>query len=106
MLAALGTGATHPRLAANRRLVYLGKISYGLYVYHAFAMALAKLSIILLLRGLAMRWPEVMVPLGLAVYVLLSSALTLCFAMASYRWRESPFLRLKDRFTLVPSRPV
>ncbi len=106
LLAALGTGAAYPRLGANSRLVYLGRISYGLYVYHVFAMTLAQLSMRLWLRGLAMRWPEVVSPLVLPIFAALSAALTLCFAMASYRWLESPFLRLKDRFTLVPSRPV
>jgi len=27
-------------------------------------------------------------------------------AFASYRWLESPFLKLKKRFTIVKSRPV
>ncbi len=106
LLAVLGTGAVYPKLVANRGLVYLGRISYGLYVYHIFAMCLVKLIMHFWLRGLAMRWPGVMLPLALPIFVSLSFALTLGFAMASYQWLESPFLRLKDRFTVVPSRPV
>jgi peptidoglycan/LPS O-acetylase OafA/YrhL len=33
-------------------------------------------------------------------------ALTILLATASYRWLESPFLRLKERFAHVQSRPV
>jgi peptidoglycan/LPS O-acetylase OafA/YrhL len=36
----------------------------------------------------------------------LGFALTLILALGSYRWVESPFLRLKDRFATVLSRPV
>jgi peptidoglycan/LPS O-acetylase OafA/YrhL len=31
---------------------------------------------------------------------------TILLAAISYRYLESPFLRLKDRFTLVRSRPI
>jgi peptidoglycan/LPS O-acetylase OafA/YrhL len=36
----------------------------------------------------------------------LGFVITVLLAMASYRWIESPFLRLKDRFATVLSRPV
>jgi peptidoglycan/LPS O-acetylase OafA/YrhL len=40
---------------------------------------------------------------------LLNSAIalviTLAIAASSYQWLEAPFLRLKERFTVVPSRP-
>jgi hypothetical protein len=32
--------------------------------------------------------------------------MTVVVALASYRWLESPFLRMKDRFATVLSRPV
>jgi peptidoglycan/LPS O-acetylase OafA/YrhL len=36
----------------------------------------------------------------------LAFVVTLVLAFASYRWIESPFLRLKSRFAPVLSRPV
>jgi peptidoglycan/LPS O-acetylase OafA/YrhL len=32
--------------------------------------------------------------------------LTVSFSVLSYRWIETPFLKLKDRFTAVSSRPL
>jgi hypothetical protein len=36
----------------------------------------------------------------------LSLTSTMMAALASYRWLESPFLKLKERFSVVKSRPV
>jgi peptidoglycan/LPS O-acetylase OafA/YrhL len=36
----------------------------------------------------------------------LGLGMTVMLAFASYRWVESPFLRLKDHFSTVLSRPV
>jgi len=78
----------------NRLLVYLGKISYGLYVVHEFA------------HYCAMRLVPAAAPFRVLVQSVLSLALTIVLAAASYRWLESPFLRLKERFAHVQSRPV
>jgi peptidoglycan/LPS O-acetylase OafA/YrhL len=40
------------------------------------------------------------------IYWCLGLALTLVMAALSYRFFESPFLRLKERFAFVRSRPV
>lgn len=90
----------HTRLAPlrNRRLCYVGQISYGLYLYHplvfgTFAVARHAIG----LRG------------SLAVDVLSFLA---CFVVAGFSWRyiESPILRLKDYFpygaTAAPSVPL
>ena len=37
--------------------------------------------------------------------VLVAFALTVTMAAISYRWLETPFLKLKQRFTYVLSRP-
>jgi peptidoglycan/LPS O-acetylase OafA/YrhL len=36
----------------------------------------------------------------------LGFVMTVVLALASYRWIESPFLQLKDKFATVLSRPV
>jgi peptidoglycan/LPS O-acetylase OafA/YrhL len=82
------------QLLRGRLVVQLGKRSYGLYMLH--------LTGILILQGLlrpAWGWP-------LLATKALGLAMTVILAFASYRWVESPFLRLKDHFATVLSRPV
>ena len=82
-----------------RVLIYLGKISYGLYVFH---YGLLKLSEWLLL-------PLKLDGSSLHNMVIVDSvALALCILAAhlSYRYLESPFLRLKARFEVIKSRPA
>jgi peptidoglycan/LPS O-acetylase OafA/YrhL len=86
-------GSQHPFLR-NRLLLYLGKISYGLYVLHEFA------------HVCAVRLIRASTPLPVIVQSIAGLALTILLAAASYRWLESPFLRLKERFAHVQSRPV
>ncbi|HKV92489.1 MAG TPA: acyltransferase [Candidatus Angelobacter sp.] len=78
----------------NKWLLYLGKISYGLYVLHEFA------------HYCAMRLLPASTPWQVTEQSAFSLALTILLAAASYRWLESPFLRLKERFAYVQSRPV
>lgn len=91
LLAAMGS--QHPFLR-NKLLLYLGKISYGLYVLHEFA------------HFCAARLIRASTPLTVIAQSLSGLALTILLAAASYRWLESPFLRLKERFAHVQSRPV
>lgn len=88
-MAALGSAL------APRWLRYLGKISYGLYVFHGLALYSAGHLIggIHTIRTFVVHW-------------WLSLALTVAMAAISYRYFESPFLRLKDHFARVKSRPV
>jgi peptidoglycan/LPS O-acetylase OafA/YrhL len=84
------------RLLAYNRLVYLGKISYGLYMLHEIVLTLgddvfARLG-----------WfPNKEILQSIALF-----AATLLAAGLSYRYLEQPFLRRKSRWTRVPSRPV
>lgn len=78
----------------NKWLLYLGKISYGLYVLHEFA------------HYCAMRLLPASTPIQVIEQSVFSLALTILLAVASYRWLESPFLLLKERFAYVQSRPV
>jgi peptidoglycan/LPS O-acetylase OafA/YrhL len=86
-------GSQHAFLR-NKWFLYLGKISYGLYVLHEFA------------HYCAMRLLPASTPLQVIEQSLLSLALTILLAAACYRWLESPFLQLKERFAHVQSRPV
>lgn len=78
----------------NKTLLYLGRISYGLYVIHEFGHFCAA-------RLIAPSTPARMLAQAGTAFVF-----TLALAAASYRWLETPFLRLKERFAFVPSRPV
>ena len=80
---------THPLF------VYLGKISYGLYVLHEFALLVATKTI----GPLAGPFTDVAVTAG-------GLLITVALAAVSYRFVESPFLALKSRFTYVSSRSV
>ena len=71
-------------------LVYLGRISYGLYVFHGMTILIGR-SI------LAHRLPH-------GVWLWGSLALTIALAVTSYEFFEKPFLKLKHRFELVHSR--
>jgi peptidoglycan/LPS O-acetylase OafA/YrhL len=76
-------------------LAYLGRISYGLYVFHVLGLLISDYVVPDQTANLA-RY-------GLRVLVAL--ALTVTMAAISYRWLETPFLKLKQRFTYVLSRP-
>ena len=77
-------------------LVYLGRISYGLYVFHLFALALVAKQLVV---------PVIGIPHNFESRLLLSFVLTVLLAAASYRWLEQPFLKLKKRFSYTPTGP-
>ncbi len=91
LYACLGSSS---RLLRSDWVVRLGKVSYGLYMLHFIALLL----VIDLLHP-SWGWK-------LLATKALALALTVVLAWASYRWIESPFLRLKDRFATVLSRPI
>jgi peptidoglycan/LPS O-acetylase OafA/YrhL len=78
-----------------RRVRYLGKISYGLYVYHLPCLTVVSKIVV---RLMGHDSPLAVFALGLP--------LTIGIAAISYRYFESPFLRLKERFEIVKSRAV
>jgi peptidoglycan/LPS O-acetylase OafA/YrhL len=87
--ATLGSGHS---VLATRPLVYLGRISYGLYVFHVPVLAEASP-----LHDWQLPW---------FVRLPIAFGLTVAIAALSYRFLEQPFLRLKERFTHVRSSPV
>jgi peptidoglycan/LPS O-acetylase OafA/YrhL len=96
LLSVLGTTGRWTSALRSGPFVYLGRISYGLYVYHE-----------LLLKVAARVFPEHnSSPAEMLGYWAFGLCTTLPIAAASYRFIELPFLRLKRRrFTVVPSRP-
>jgi peptidoglycan/LPS O-acetylase OafA/YrhL len=90
LLAVLGTPLPIPR-----PLLYLGKISYGLYVYQALGNHLSDKLI-----------PVHTAFIQLALRPVSALAITLVLASVSYALLEKPFLHLKERFAHIHSRPV
>jgi peptidoglycan/LPS O-acetylase OafA/YrhL len=88
-------GSLHfPAGSVPQWLVYLGKISYGLYVFHALAMHLV--------WSIPPTWHLRAPGIDLvSVFVI-----TLMLAALSYRYLERPFLQLKRRFESVNTRPL
>jgi peptidoglycan/LPS O-acetylase OafA/YrhL len=91
--------AAQSRALAWAPLAWLGKISFGLYVFHILTGWIAET----LLGPTA----ATLIPYPLAgrlVVVALALGLTVALAAASYYLYEQRFLRLKERFTLIRSR--
>jgi peptidoglycan/LPS O-acetylase OafA/YrhL len=76
-------------------LEYLGKISYGLYVYHTACIWITD-RYLHVRNGLA----------HMCLRELIALALTIAISALSYAVIEKPFLNLKRKFTYVHSRPV
>jgi peptidoglycan/LPS O-acetylase OafA/YrhL len=76
-------------LLQNPILIYIGKISYGLYLYHNF---------IPFFYGFNFSW----IPISFSMYVvqLMRFIVLLIVASASWYFIEKPILRLKNRFTI------
>ncbi len=78
-----------------RWLAGLGKISYGLYVYHVLSIDFSQ-ALFSSKHG----------PMYFAASALLAMLLTIAAAVISYTFLETPFLRLKRRFEFVHTRPI
>jgi peptidoglycan/LPS O-acetylase OafA/YrhL len=76
---------------------WLGRISYGLYVFHVIAISL--------IAEYLGPWLQPNAG-GYLVQFVCGLALTTLLAWGSYVFWESPFLRLKERFTYIVSSPV
>jgi peptidoglycan/LPS O-acetylase OafA/YrhL len=89
------------RLLSNLFLTYLGKISYGLYVFHIISIRLAfqLFEAIQNTEGRSLEELNTLVFIaGLIITVVLSAA--------SYQFIEKPFLKLKEKFGVVQSHPI
>jgi peptidoglycan/LPS O-acetylase OafA/YrhL len=86
-------------LGRNQQFSHLGKISYGLYMLHPIGI---------LITDIAFRVAKidsnsflVLVAMGI-----LSFVVSILIAKLSYKWFETPFLRLKDKFAVVKTQVV
>jgi len=82
-------------------LRFLGTISFGLYVFHPLCIRLATKW----LSKIGLATQPATDPLDWSILFGSSLALTAAMATVSYFCLERPFLRIKDRFTIVRGRP-
>ncbi len=90
------------RTFAWRPLVWLGKLTYGLYVYHILGLSFGQ-EWVAFLQG---RGIVTSATAAISLRWLFSLLITVALAAESYRLFESFFLGLKDRFSRIHSRPV
>lgn len=93
LILATQSGSSVARVLSFKPLRYLGKISYGIYVFHVLALKVTE-------------WLSAKFQFGAALTLITAVALTILVSVLSYELFEKIFLRLKERFTVVASRPV
>lgn len=93
----------HPitRFLALRPISYLGRLSYGLYLYHILAMFPSGYPPAPIYKTLADR-----VGSEWLAHLVVALTLTIILTLASYYLIERPFLRIKERFSFVRSRVI
>jgi peptidoglycan/LPS O-acetylase OafA/YrhL len=80
----------------NKRMDYLGKISYSIYMWHGIALIIGLKS--------AMAYnPKVDDFYSISVYYFVSLAVTFVLSIASYELFEKPFLTYKNQFSKIQS---
>jgi peptidoglycan/LPS O-acetylase OafA/YrhL len=87
-------GVKRGNLLTSAPVVYLGRISYGLYIFHGAALVAA--THIVPASSNLVFWP---------LLCIVAFAITLAASAISYRWLESGFLRRKRRYEVVRSGP-
>lgn len=89
----------------SNRLAYLGKISYGLYVFHMVAFDIAWKALAPSSSG---NFGSTGSDFGTMIrFISMQTCAlvgTILLAVLSYRFIEQPFLKIKERFALVRSR--
>ena len=77
---------------ASRRMAWLGQISYGIYLFHAITIIPSIKFIFYISGGKVNLFTEIMM-------CVVSLLMTILIAAVSYKYFESPFLRMKERLT-------
>ncbi|HSY36291.1 MAG TPA: acyltransferase [Acidobacteriaceae bacterium] len=80
-------------------IIYLGKISYGLYVFHAF-------FVYLIFYPMNESSPMHYFQSHKVVGIVLSFCLTVAASALSYHFFERPILKFKERFETIHTRPA
>jgi peptidoglycan/LPS O-acetylase OafA/YrhL len=88
-------GSTMARVFSSRTLRFVGRYSYGLYVFHHPILILASRNFFTV-ADLPIVWGSQLPALG--VYIALTGGLSLAAALSSWHFYESRFLNLKERF--------
>jgi peptidoglycan/LPS O-acetylase OafA/YrhL len=100
-LAFLRSGPLWPR-----PFIYLGRISYGLYVFHVMALFFAvKITGLFGMPALATHSLRATL-LALGVRLPLAMGVTVGLSVLSYEFFEKRFLRLKDRLAFIHTKPA
>jgi len=90
LVATLGVPMPVMRSAFVSVVTYLGRISYGLYVFHATFIGIFGVT-------------AAHDPVSRSARIVAALVVTIAVAACSHRFLEKPFLRLKDRYTRVKS---
>lgn len=84
----------------NKVMNYLGRISYGIYVIHPILLYAGTR----LLSDTLSRYEGAQIQGGVCFAIFIGvSALTIGIAALSYKYYEMPFLRIKDKFSVIHS---
>lgn len=86
-------------------LKYLGKISYGLYVFHETGLLIGA-NMLKVAEKLQMVPPSLWRGCDFLFTRVSALCVTILLAALSYRFLETPFLDLKKKFTIIRSREV
>jgi len=83
------------KLLENNVFNFLGKISYGLYMYHM-------MIVVFVIQIVTKNGVEIGKMENILIYIC-SIGLSILVSWISYRYFETPFLKLKSKFTIVKS---
>ena len=84
------------KIFSKSLFVFLGKRSYGLYVYHSLGIAVGSYLIA----------HSSILPSNSLVSFIYSFSFTVIVSIISYKFIETPFLKLKKKFEVIKSRPI